>query len=94
MLVSGLNSTLKLLDKSTGEILAEYVEHNPLPSSPLIPSSLHRFKGHHNKKYRIDNGLLANDSLVASGSEDGALYVWSLLEVSCLLLGAVNHLVI
>lgn len=66
ILVSCQNSSIKLLDKSSGSILAE-------------------FKGHINKKYRIDNGLLCNDSYVVSGSEDGNIYIWSLLE------GKVEH---
>lgn len=38
------------------------------------------FEGHVNQKYRIDNGFLDNDSLIVSGSEDGNIYIWSLLE--------------
>lgn len=40
------------------------------------------FEGHVNQKYRIDNGFLDNDSLIVSGSEDGNIYIWSLLEVT------------
>ncbi|XP_027195497.2 WD repeat domain-containing protein 83-like [Dermatophagoides pteronyssinus] len=61
MLVSGMNNLLKLVDKSSGQILAS-------------------FEGHLNQKYRIDNGFLDNDSLIISGSEDGNIYIWSLLE--------------
>lgn len=60
-LVSCLNSTLRLLDKATGDILAD-------------------FRGHLNRKYRIDSGLIANDSIVLTGSEDGTIYGWSILE--------------
>ncbi|KAJ6225363.1 hypothetical protein RDWZM_003908 [Blomia tropicalis] len=63
LLVSCLNSRLRLLDKSTGSILTE-------------------FKGHLNKEYRIDSALIMNDSFIVSGSEDGAIYIWSLLEAS------------
>lgn len=38
------------------------------------------FTGHLNTKYRIDNELLSNDSYIVSGSEDGNIYIWSLLE--------------
>jgi mitogen-activated protein kinase organizer 1 len=55
------NSCVKLIDKDSGEILAE-------------------FKGHENRKYRIDGCLFDNDSYVLSGSEDGNVYMWSLVE--------------
>ncbi|UXI17888.1 hypothetical protein NH340_JMT03831 [Sarcoptes scabiei] len=61
ILLSCLNNSLILLDKSSGEILAT-------------------FKGHRNEKYRCDNGFMENDSLIVSGSEDGTICVWSLLE--------------
>ena len=41
---------------------------------------LQTYKGHTNKDYRIRSCLGMADSAVISGSEDGQLYVWDLLE--------------
>ena len=43
---------------------------------------LQEFRGHVNFKFRVDGCLLKNDEIVLSGSEDGAVYAWSLTEVS------------
>ncbi|XP_023230264.1 WD repeat domain-containing protein 83-like [Centruroides sculpturatus] len=61
ILVSCLDNTLKLLDKETGEMLAEYT-------------------GHKNEEYRIDSCLNENDDHLFSGSEDGIIYCWDLVE--------------
>ena len=39
-----------------------------------------RYTGHINKEYRIDCCLDHTDSYVFSGSEDGTVYMWSLVE--------------
>ena len=41
---------------------------------------LQNYKGHTNKDYRIRSCLGMADSVVVSGSEDGHLYAWDLLE--------------
>ena len=41
---------------------------------------LQSYKGHTNKEYRIRSTLGMADSVVISGSEDGKLYAWDLLE--------------
>lgn len=41
---------------------------------------LQSFKGHTNKEYRIRSCLGLNDAVVVSGSEDGNIYAWDLLE--------------
>ncbi|UYV63708.1 hypothetical protein LAZ67_2005380 [Cordylochernes scorpioides] len=61
ILASCLDSSLKLLDKDTGQLLAEY-------------------EGHKNREYRMDSCLSHTDSHVISGSEDGRVYVWELVE--------------
>lgn len=61
MLVSTLDSTIRLLDKGNGQMLQSY-------------------KGHKNTEYRIRSCLGMADSVVISGSEDGELYAWDLLE--------------
>lgn len=38
------------------------------------------YRGHTNKDYRIRSCLGLGDALVISGSEDGKVYVWNLLE--------------
>jgi mitogen-activated protein kinase organizer 1 len=41
---------------------------------------LQSYKGHSNKDYRIRSVLGMADSVVVSGSEDGKLYAWDLLD--------------
>jgi len=61
VLVSTLDSTIRLMDKGNGQMLQCY-------------------KGHQNTEYRIRSCLGMADSVVMSGSEDGKLYAWDLLE--------------
>ena len=61
VLVSTLDSTIRLMDKGNGQLLQIY-------------------KGHANKDFRIRSCLGMADSMVVSGSEDGKLYAWDLLE--------------
>ncbi|XP_052098205.1 WD repeat domain-containing protein 83-like [Mytilus californianus] len=41
---------------------------------------LNEFKGHQNHDYKIDNSLNCQDTCVVSGSEDGHVYFWDLVE--------------
>ena len=61
VLVSTLDSTIRLMDRGNGQLLQSY-------------------KGHTNKDYRIRSCLGMADSMVISGSEDGKLYAWNLLD--------------
>ena len=61
VLVSTLDSTIRLMDKGNGQLLQS-------------------FTGHKNSKYRIRSCLGLADSVVISGSEDGQLYAWDVLE--------------
>ena len=61
LLVSTLNSTIRLLDRDTGESLSEYT-------------------GHTNVEFKVDSVLSHNDAYVVSGSEDGSLCFWELVE--------------
>ena len=61
ILVSTLDSTIRLFDRANGQILQSY-------------------KSHTNSEYRIRSCLGLNDAVVVSGSEDGYLYAWDLLE--------------
>lgn len=61
VLVSTLDSTIRLMDKGNGQLLQSY-------------------RGHTNKDYRIRSRLGMADSVVISGSEDGTLCAWDLLE--------------
>ncbi|XP_060065210.1 WD repeat domain-containing protein 83-like [Ylistrum balloti] len=65
ILTSTLDSSLKLMDKDTGEMLNEY-------------------KGHKNKSYRLESCLNVQDTHVLSGSEDGNVYIWGLVEAKVL----------
>ena len=64
-------STIKLFDKSSGELLQEFHGHS------------------HKGDYRIEAVLDDTDQKVFSGSEDGNVYVWSLVEAT--LLTKLNH---
>lgn len=46
---------------------------------------LNAYTGHTNTKYRIQATLFSNDAYLASGSEEGVLYVWDLVA------GTVRH---
>lgn len=41
---------------------------------------LNSFTGHKNKEYKIDSCVMHNDTHVVSGSEDGGIYFWDLIE--------------
>ncbi|XP_077988063.1 WD repeat domain-containing protein 83-like [Glandiceps talaboti] len=60
-LASSLDSTVRLLDKDTGELLGEYA-------------------GHQNTEYKIDSCLTESDTHIVSGSEDGRICFWDLVE--------------
>ena len=51
--------------------------------------SNYRYTGHRTKKYRIDCAFNKTDSIVITGSEDGKIYYWNLLDSK--LLGTVNN---
>ncbi|XP_064626279.1 WD repeat domain-containing protein 83-like [Lineus longissimus] len=61
ILVTTLDSTLRLFDKDSGEMLNEYT-------------------GHKNTDYKVDNCLNSDDTHILNGSEDGAVYVWDLVD--------------
>jgi mitogen-activated protein kinase organizer 1 len=61
VLASCLDECLRLLDVSTGELLATY-------------------EGHKNVSYKLGCSILHDDSLVLSGSEDGRLCLWNLVD--------------
>ncbi|KAL3688036.1 hypothetical protein R1sor_014345 [Riccia sorocarpa] len=63
LLAGCLDSNLRLLDRSTGDLLQEY-------------------KGHMNKSYKMDSCLTNDDSHVVSGSEDGRVFFWDLVDPS------------
>ncbi|XP_060711276.1 WD repeat domain-containing protein 83 [Hemiscyllium ocellatum] len=65
-LSSSLDSTLRLLDKETGELLGEYT-------------------GHRNTDCKLDCCFNESDTHVVSGSEDGLVHFWDLIEGSCTL---------
>ena len=43
---------------------------------------LQKYRGHTNKDYRIRSCLGMADSVAISGSEDGKLYAWDVLEAN------------
>jgi len=66
LLVGCVASTVKLMDKATGEMLQEY-------------------SGHINtNNYRLDITMDHTDKYVLSGSENGQVYIWDLVEGGCI----------
>ena len=45
-----------------------------------------RYTGHRNKDYKLDSVLSHTDGHVVSGSEDGRIFFWDLVEVGTYLL--------
>ena len=41
-----------------------------------------RYKGHKGSEYKIDSSLTHDDACIVSGSEDGKIYFWELVEVT------------
>ena len=70
ILVSSLDNTLRLMDKTGGELLNEYA-------------------GHSNKEYKIDSCVSSSDRHILSGSEDGNIYIWNLIDAK--LLNKLHH---
>ena len=56
-----LESKIALLDRGSGELLAQY-------------------KGHANRQFKVESLLTHDDAYVVSGSEDGKVYFWDLVE--------------
>ncbi|CAJ0958813.1 unnamed protein product, partial [Mesorhabditis belari] len=65
ILASTLDSTLRLMDKSNGKMLAQY-------------------KGHQNRDFMIRSCILASITEVATGSEDGNVHVYNLIDQASL----------
>ncbi|KAI8087185.1 WD40-repeat-containing domain protein [Thamnidium elegans] len=61
ILVSSLDSTMRLMDKSNGRLLNE-------------------FKGHKHNEYKIESVLSNTDAFAITGSEDGKVYIYDVLE--------------
>lgn len=61
VLAATLDSTLRLLDIASGQLLCEY-------------------RGHVNDSFKLSCCLSHDDSTVLSGSEQGALHAWDLVE--------------
>jgi len=63
LLVSTLDSQIRLIEHEDGSELATY-------------------KGHSNRRVKVRSSLDPSDSFVASGSEDGMLHFWELVEAT------------
>lgn len=61
VLISSLDSPIRLFDKGNGQLLKSYT-------------------GHTTKNYRIRSCLGLADSVVLSGSEDGFIFAWDVLD--------------
>lgn len=71
VLVSALDSTVRLVDKADGRVLNGFV-------------------GHRNETYKISSVFSYDDVYVLSGSEDGCVLVWDLVE-ACVVKRLVGH---
>lgn len=67
VLVSSLDSTVRLMDRTNGQLLRAY-----------------RHDSFVNKSLRVRSTLGMNDSVVISGSDDGMIFAWDMLEGECL----------
>ncbi|KAG9193192.1 hypothetical protein G6011_03227 [Alternaria panax] len=67
VLVGSLDSTVRLMDRTNGELLKAYKD-----------------KTFVNKDLRVRSTLGLNDSVVVSGSDDGMVFAWDMLEGACL----------
>ncbi|KAJ4293635.1 hypothetical protein N0V90_008919 [Kalmusia sp. IMI 367209] len=67
VLVSSLDSTVRLMDRGNGGLLKAYRDE--------------RFV---NMDLRVRSTLGLNDSVVVSGSDDGMMFAWDLLEGECM----------
>jgi mitogen-activated protein kinase organizer 1 len=67
VLVSSLDSTVRLMDRTNGQLLKAY-----------------RDEVFVNTELRVRSTLGLNDSVVVSGSDDGMVFAWDLLEGECL----------
>ena len=67
LLVSSLDSTVRLMDRANGQLLKAY-----------------RDEVFVNTDLRVRSTLGLNDSVVVSGSDDGMVFAWDLLEGQCL----------
>ncbi|XP_071519678.1 WD repeat domain-containing protein 83 isoform X3 [Panulirus ornatus] len=63
LLTSTMGSTLRLMDRDTGELLAQYT-------------------GHTSKEYKVESCFTSSDTHVMSGSEDGYVYCWDLVQAT------------
>jgi mitogen-activated protein kinase organizer 1 len=67
VLVGSLDSTVRLMDRTNGELLKAYKDDAFV-----------------NKDLRVRSTLGLNDSVVVSGSDDGMVFAWDMLEGTCL----------
>jgi mitogen-activated protein kinase organizer 1 len=67
VLVSSLDSTVRLMDRGNGQLLKAYRDASFV-----------------NTDLRVRSTLGLNDSVVLSGSDDGMVFAWDLLEGECL----------
>lgn len=82
--VSTLDDRLRLMELSTGSVLAEYGACAPGAAPRGGCGAVYR-----NSSFKVSADLSAGDRCVVSGSEDGGIYVWEL--VASKLLQRLDH---
>ncbi|KJH42693.1 WD domain, G-beta repeat protein [Dictyocaulus viviparus] len=61
-------------------VLASVQDGNVRLMDKVTGKMLARYWGHKNSEYKVDSCVLASIEEIASGSEDGFVYIWSLLD--------------
>jgi mitogen-activated protein kinase organizer 1 len=94
LLASSLDGTIRLFDKLTGDLLSEFTGHKNSVSITtregaqrrrwgrgihLISNDSSFFPRVKPQEFKVDSALSHNDAVVASGSEDGSIYLWDLV---------------
>ena len=67
---------------STNDLNCVDVHLNPTHSRLSVCG---RYSGHVNSEFRVESVISSSDRHILSGSEDGCVYVWHLVDVSCIL---------
>lgn len=80
LLASSLDSTIRLFDKQTGELLNEYI--NSISIDHLFHVNAFRYTSHKNEEFKVDCCFNNFDTHIICGSEDGNVYIWDLVKVN------------
>lgn len=66
------------VSQENGSLLVGCLRGNPLLVDRREAKIVGEFSGHENKLFKIESTFVLDDSSLASGSEDGRVYIWNL----------------